>query len=488
MLDGKESEETAVIAENIEEGLSGRRVVCTVICLILLAGAGLTLHRFSNGGSTYYKGGVAADVNMTLPPPVKMQQTTATESPVSTPLKETPSPPEETPATFAKALDPMTFRQLVMDDYRASVTEDGTERGVVNGTRYQDICMRYENGANMKDFFRDMAGYKRKLPDDDRLMFYAFGDWGYKLGRQKRGAKGPPPWPCMERSCHLSAQIDKQLEAEGASSRRSLAFNLLLGDNFYPIGIRHKHDARRFDFDAKFLRVQHMRVPYYVTLGNHDSYGNAQAQVEVSSLNPFWNCPDYKFVSPVIRRGAITVQIFSLNTRLHFEANWPEIPKQVAWLDAALGNSTAMWKIVMAHEPIFCFADFPHEKAMVEHIHPLLNKHKVPIYLSGHAHHLSLFQAPGGYYHITSGGYNGHIQSGVANRKPNGKYHVGSGFQRVILNRTHAVVEAFNHKDTRLWDVAVPLDAAERSRTFTSTDPWLWKFKPVCEARGTPCP
>lgn len=376
------------------------------------------------------------------------------------------------------------FRHLVFDEYRSAITRNHTENTPIDMDIAQAFFKKYEDGKSLRvtgvnAFRAENAKYRRKsMTEVTEMIFVACGDWGHKLGRTK---KGPKKGELYGRSLELTTVLDSILESV-PNIERKLTFGLLLGDNWYPAGLRSEHDGRRYEFDLKFLSKPRLRIPYYVTLGNHDSYGSGEAQVEFTLQHPLWNCPAFQFVSPLIRRGDITVQIFGLNTRLHFDQNFPLIPPQASWLDSALANSTAMWKIVTTHEPIWSFVQFEHEKALMQHIHPILMKHKVPLYVNGHAHHLSLFQCPGGYYQLTSGMMNMVPQRYLATRRPKGGYSFESGFQHVSLTTTVATVVATSMNGKTLWRTEIPLDSEKRLAEFESTDPWLWKYKTVCEA------
>jgi len=66
---------------------------------------------------------------------------------------------------------------------------------------------------------------------------------------------------------------------------------------------------------------------------------------------------------------------------------------QLEWLDqdlAAVNRSRTPWVIVTAHRPAYCSQDYPEDRAVADHlakaVDPVLAKHQVDLFLSGHYH------------------------------------------------------------------------------------------------------
>ena len=63
--------------------------------------------------------------------------------------------------------------------------------------------------------------------------------------------------------------------------------------------------------------------------------------------------------------------------------------KQLEWLDFNLGQSKQRWKIVVGHHPPYTIGKHhPGNRAIRESVVPILEKHKVDIFLLGHDHNL----------------------------------------------------------------------------------------------------
>lgn len=161
-------------------------------------------------------------------------------------------------------------------------------------------------------------------------------------------------------------------------------FILSLGDHFYPSGVESVDDSQ-WDTCYKnvFLRYDQLRVPWKAVLGNHDYRGSVQAQIDYSShpSNPFciqsqlgraWQMPakNYKFsehlkspatvTSSSLASTAAVVDFFALDTngvqsgvRDCAPGIERELHENIAQLNDALAASTAHWKIVFGHHPMY---------------------------------------------------------------------------------------------------------------------------------------
>lgn len=115
------------------------------------------------------------------------------------------------------------------------------------------------------------------------------------------------------------------------------------------------------------------RLPFFASLGNHE--GNHEAYYHYMALpgNEAW----YTF-----ERG--DAAFFAINSSGDFEEGTP----QWRWLDAALGASSARWKMVFFHHPPFsCTPERkPGDLRVQTHLMPLFEKHDVDLALMGHDH------------------------------------------------------------------------------------------------------
>jgi len=207
-------------------------------------------------------------------------------------------------------------------------------------------------------------------------------------------------------------------------------FGVLLGDNIYPdgatLGADGFDDADRFrdilqdpfgnvgDVDNGFLT--------YVTLGNHDwetSREGGFAQIDYLTEAPgFYIDGPFYTVKPASGNG--DVELFIIDTSMILansdvredtlnddgsegslgnieEPDYAVHPmteaekQQPQWLENALKNSTAKWKLVVAHHPLWSSSGSKFEQARVlrEKLMPSLCKY-ADAYLVGHEHTLEV--------------------------------------------------------------------------------------------------
>lgn len=151
-----------------------------------------------------------------------------------------------------------------------------------------------------------------------------------------------------------------------------------LGDNFYPSGVASIDDPL---WKSVWTEVyEPLGIPFHPALGNHDHEGNADAQVAFSAAHPLWAMPARHYAW-----SAGPVDFFVIDTQKFG-------PSQVAWLDSALTASRAAWKVVYGHHPVHSHGLHGDTPTLVANLGPLLEKHRVPLYLAGHDHDKQLLK------------------------------------------------------------------------------------------------
>lgn len=210
----------------------------------------------------------------------------------------------------------------------------------------------------------------------------------------------------------------------------SCDFGVMLGDNIYPSGATFgadgKDDAGRFQhmFVEPFGNLVEDPDSYltYVTLGNHDwetSREGGFAQIEFhEKTDGFYIDGPYYTVKPPAGNGE--VELFIVDTSMILAAsevhadylnddgsefvtdeiepvNYYTRPlsdaekNQPQWLEDALRNSTAKWKFVIAHHPVWSSSGSKFEQARVlrEKILPAMCRY-ADAYIVGHDHTLEI--------------------------------------------------------------------------------------------------
>jgi tartrate-resistant acid phosphatase type 5 len=212
------------------------------------------------------------------------------------------------------------------------------------------------------------------------ISFFAVGDTGYG-GRVLAGVA-----EAMERSAR----------------ERPVALALLLGDNFYPAGVRTTDDERwRTVFEEPFGSPA-LAVPFHAVLGNHDHRGLVDAEIAYTGKSERWRMPARWYTFTRTGEGGLTAQFFALDTE-PIEEGWAEAPGEIAWLETELARSSARWKIVIGHHPALSHGRHGGTEEIVRGIVPLFERFGVDLYVTGHDHDLQLLDSGRGWLQLVSG-------------------------------------------------------------------------------------
>ncbi len=221
---------------------------------------------------------------------------------------------------------------------------------------------------------------------DDRFNFYLISDSGRNgYYEQKSVAK-------------VMGDMTKDIEPE---------FVVTAGDTHHYNGVRSINDPIWYsNFEAIYTHPE-LLVDWYVAMGNHEYRGSAQAILDYAKVSRRWNMPSL-YYSKRFNEADTSVELFvidspSLIDKYYIESEtYPDVQKnsiedQLAWLEAALKASTADWKIVVGHHPIYAQStkSIKERTDMQERLDPILRKYKVDLYACGHIHSFQHIQMPG---------------------------------------------------------------------------------------------
>lgn len=162
---------------------------------------------------------------------------------------------------------------------------------------------------------------------------------------------------------------------------------LLTGDNIYENGDIAKVGGA-FEYPYRFFRTK--SIPFYAVLGNHDiRTNNGEDQVQYRGYNMQGRY--YTFNKEI-------VQFFALDTN----KNAP-FSEQLAWLEENLAGSSAKWKIVFGHHPVYSSGVHGNTARLVETLPPLFARYGVRLYFNGHDHNYERTKPIGGTTYLTCG-------------------------------------------------------------------------------------
>jgi len=271
---------------------------------------------------------------------------------------------------------------------------------------------------------------------EPELSFVVVGDWGQGNSAQ-RG---------------VAAELGRA--AEAIHSR----FVISTGDNFYPDGVASRHDQKWEALFEDVYTAPSLMTPWRVVLGNHDHQGSVSAQIKYHELDRRWTLPaPYYKHSETIAAG-IEADFFFLDTTPLLERArwpwklWPFESEQYAWLKRELAASTASWKIVVGHHPVFSGGKHGNTPVLIEHLKPLFEKFGIDAYINGHNHSLE---------HVVVNGVNYLTVGASANatyaRSIDGTRFVRGavGFMTAKLHREDLLVEFFDENGVSMYQAEI---------------------------------
>jgi len=199
-------------------------------------------------------------------------------------------------------------------------------------------------------------------------------------------------------------------------------FVLMLGDNIYGGG-KPKYFKPYFEVPYKDLLAA--GVKFYAALGNHDA-DQADFHINYKDFN-MGGKRYYNFVKDIEGTKNL-IEFFALDTN-----ETDGIAKeQLDWLNKALDDSKARWKVAYMHHSLFSSGRMhPPYLKLRNQLHPLFVKHKVNLVLAGHVHVYERIKPQDGVQYITEG-CSGKIMRGNLN-KPSPLTAFGNDQQQSFL-------------------------------------------------------
>ncbi len=193
---------------------------------------------------------------------------------------------------------------------------------------------------------------------------------------------------------HQQAVADRMAEVH---RRRPVNLVVLAGDNIYPDG-----DIARVvtTFERPYRELLSAGIPFHAVLGNHDirtANGEPQLAYAPFGMKGRW----YN-----LRRGP--VELFMIDTNMN--ARWQQ---QLPWLRKALSSSTAPWKVVVGHHPIYSSGFYGDDPAAIARLTPVFKRYGVQLYINGHEHNYERSKPIDGTTYLVVGGGGASIRAVV---------------------------------------------------------------------------
>lgn len=269
-----------------------------------------------------------------------------------------------------RRLEARALRRVIADRI-AAARGAGDTKALAQLAAADERWILVERGASMPAFMRKPPAPFRVGTDAPSVRVVGMGDFG--SGTQ--------------------SQRDVAAAIVALGRAQPFALGVTFGDNFYPTGMTGTDDPRWRDWWESLYEP--LGITFYPTLGNHEWYSDDGAAAELAYRSATW-----RFPAPYYTFTAGPVQFFALDTTEISEA-------EVLWLDHAIASSTARWKVVYGHHPIF--APERNAKAgtyllyMQSRLWPVL-KGRVDAYLCGHQHAMAHMGPKDGVHFFMSGG------------------------------------------------------------------------------------
>jgi tartrate-resistant acid phosphatase type 5 len=216
------------------------------------------------------------------------------------------------------------------------------------------------------------------------VKFACIGDWGTPTPALNAVAK------------HMTNTLD------------DIDFVVALGDNFYFTGVKSTEDRHWYNvFEEPFRAVD---CPWYPILGNHDWEGDPYAQLAYSQLNPKWKMYSL-YYKHTFGNGLVDVFFLDTTTLCPRESNAltmkgfddDDCEPQYEWLEQQLRASTARWKIICGHYPVYSNGENG-STVELQRLEKLMQQYQVDTYICGHDHSMQhMFNNESGIHYFVAG-------------------------------------------------------------------------------------
>ena len=246
------------------------------------------------------------------------------------------------------------------------------------------------------------------------------------------------------------------------AGKRGLDFVALLGDNFYRYGVSGVEDAQwRYKFENMYSGEHLARVPFFAVLGNHDYYGDAQAQIIYSRErlgSGRWQMPGTDYLDHFGRIGdEHLLRVAFLDTSPGIR---PEAETAVVLDELLTVSAPARWTVIATHAPVRSSRDFYDHTPLREALMPVLRAHGVHAYFAGHDHNFQVLHHEGEPVQVITGS-GGKYGQAITDGHDEGLRFVGFslGFALVSATAEQMTIELVNEDTDIIYELALRANA-----------------------------
>ncbi|KAL0383294.1 UNVERIFIED_CONTAM: Purple acid phosphatase 3 [Sesamum calycinum] len=289
-------------------------------------------------------------------------------------------------------------------------------------------CLCLNLARNMAEFPRIEHYHKRNIA---RIAFLVVGDWG-------RGGN------------FNQSRVASQMGVIG--KKLGIDFVVSTGDNFYNDGLKGVNDPFFQQSFTSIYTARSLQKPWYTGI----------VDIVFIDTTPFVgkyfdNAKNQKF-------------------------DWKDVLPRDKYLSAlrkslhvALSKSRAPWKIVVGHHTIRSIGHHGDTQEIVDQLLPILEAHKVDMYINGHDHCLEhLSNKKGTMHFLTSGGGSKAWKNDIHNGKNNDTMHFyydGQGFMYVSLMHRMANVLFYDVSGKPLYHMRISMSLSKQSNRYSPACP-----------------
>ena len=206
-------------------------------------------------------------------------------------------------------------------------------------------------------------------------------------------------------------------------------FIRLQGDNFYVDGVKNATDPLWNTAFHNVYTAPSLQIPWYPIVGNHDYHQSIQGQIDRTYLEgeTMWTFPSNYYVKSYTLNDGGKMTIVYIDTAViepfhddtssvYLDPNMEQkLRTHLQWIDDTLAveKETATWLIVMGHYPIYSVGANCDNVYLLNDLLPLLQKHRVHMYVAGHDHNHQWIEKDGITY-VVSGQSGGRGPFGIS--------------------------------------------------------------------------
>ena len=240
--------------------------------------------------------------------------------------------------------------------------------------------------------------------DSSSIQFLVLSDWGFNGNNDQK---------------IVASQMSKVAEFPGAQ------FILTCGDNFQYSGVSGTTDSLwKINYEDIYSEKS-LQIPWYPALGNHDYFGNPDAEVGYSNLSTRWKMPVryYSFSKCISGNDSVLFVVLDTqdlvnNYQALEDVNLMNDIQQYKWLKSILSINNKRWTIVTGHHPVYSAS--PHHGDTYELkklLIPLFNQYHVNFYLSGHDHNFEHAKSSSDFTDYFVCGIGGYVRPTMTNER-----------------------------------------------------------------------